>query len=144
MPVRSLGIVGHEAAKFTKGGEAAARWHIRDLINHYQPEEVVSGDCPLGGVDIWTEEEAKALGVPFRACSPRQHSWEGEYGFKARNLDIAKSDVVACVVVKDLPETYRGRRFDGCYHCHDRIPAHAKSGGRWTSWRAPAREWRII
>ncbi len=139
-----LGIVGHEAAKFTPRTEAIAREAIRGLINYYAPAEVVSGECPLGGVDIWTREEAVSLGYPFRGCAPRQHSWEGEYGFKARNLDIAKSDIVACVVVAELPPTYRGRRFNGCYHCLDRNPVHVKSGGCWTAWKAPDREWRII
>jgi hypothetical protein len=142
--VRTLGIVGHEAAKFTEATEVAARRAIRDLIERYRPEVVVSGECPLGGVDIWAREIAVAHGVRFDPKAPRQHSWEGEYGFKARNLDIAKSDHVACVVVRELPPTYRGMRFNGCYHCKGRNPVHVKSGGCWTAWRAPSREWVIL
>lgn len=142
--IESLGIVGHEAAKFTEAKEVEARKAIRDLIEQYQPARVVSGECPLGGVDIWAREIAVAHGVPFDPKAPRQHSWDGEYGFKARNLDIAKSTLVVCIVVHDLPPTYRGRRFDGCYHCKGRNPPHVKSGGCWTAWRAARREWIIL
>lgn len=139
-----LGIVGHEKAKFTPETEAKARQIIRDLIAKYKPDAVCSGECPLGGVDIWAREEAKALGVEFVPYAPRQNSWDGEYGFKARNLDIAKSDLVVCIVVREFPVTYRGRRFEFCYHCKDRNPPHIKSGGCWTAWRAKAREWHIV
>jgi hypothetical protein len=51
---------------------------------------------------------------------------------------------VACINVIALPDSYRGRRFDGCYHCLTRNPPHIKSGGCWTAWRAKSREWRLI
>lgn len=142
--IDSLGIVGHEAAKFAPETEGIARNLIRDAIVYHKPRKVVSGECPLGGVDIWAREEAVKLGVPFDPKAPRQHTWDGEYGFKARNLDIAKSDIVLCIVVKELPVTYKGMRFADCYHCKGRNPPHIKSGGCWTAWRAARREWRII
>lgn len=146
-PLESLGIVGHEAAKFTPTTERAARSLIRQAINYYRPRKVVSGECPLGGVDIWAREESAALGVPFHPYAPEVNEWEppnGGYGFKARNIDIAKSQHVICVVVDALPPTYRGRRFDICYHCGKRNPPHVKSGGCWTAWRCPSREWVIV
>lgn len=143
-----LGIVGHEAAKFTRATERDARVAIRGLILSHGAREVCSGECPLGGVDIWAREEAQALGVPFTAYAPEVNVWDGaplgKIGFKQRNLQIAGADLVACVVVRELPHTYRGRRFYGCYHCLDRTPPHTKSGGCWTAWRAPRREWVIL
>lgn len=143
-----LGIVGHEAAKFTDATEQVARRIIRELIEKYDPEAVVSGECPLGGVDIWTRLEAKSMGKLFEPKRPLQHSWDGAYGFKARNLDIATSDIVACIVVEVYPSNYRGRRFEGCYHCdrhpQERPERHVKGGGCWTAWKAKRREWHIV
>jgi len=140
----TLGIVGHEEAKFTQQTRARAQIAIVGLIEKYNPDLVVSGACPLGGVDIWAEEEAKRLGVPFKAYAPTVHQWSGRGGFKERNLEIAKSDVVACVSVVAYPSTYRGRRFKGCYHCNGRNPQHVKGGGCWTAWKAKAREFVFI
>lgn len=142
-----LGIVGHEAAKFTPETETRARVMIRYemQLRGAALTLVVSGESPLGGVDIWAREEAVAAGIPFIGFKPLQHRWDAPYGFKARNLDIAHtSDLVLCVVVATLPESYIGMRFDGCYHCGDRTPPHVKSGGCWTAWRAKSRAWRIV
>ena len=139
-----LGIVGHEAAKFTPENQALARKAIRDVILIYRPSLVVSGRCPLGGIDIWAIEEATKLGVETKEFVPEHHCWDGKYGFKARNLDIAKSDHVVCVSVRDYPLTYVGRRFPSCYHCKGRVEPHVKGGGCWTAWKCPSREWRII
>ena len=126
----NIGIVGHEAAKFTPAQEAEARRFIRVLLR--RPTTVaVSGHCPLGGVDLWTEEIADALGrkklifpAEFDRCEPR--------GFKARNIKIAEaSDWVFVIVVKQLPSDYSGRRFTFCYHC--KTTTHIKSGGCWTA-----------
>lgn len=137
-----LGIVGHEAAKFTNQTEWMARDIIREAILSSGAKVVCSGECPLGGVDIWTREEALALGREFVPYPPKVNNWED--GFKPRNLQIAAAKKVLCIVVAQLPATYRGRKFDGCYHCLDRNPPHVKSGGCWTAWRAKEREWRII
>ncbi len=140
--MKLLGIVGHEAAKFTPLTEVMARAHIRSAIITSQPEAVCSGECPLGGVDTWAREEATALGVPFIPYPPRINRWEG--GFKQRNLQIAAADKVICVVVKELPPGYKGMRFKGCYHCGVANPPHVKSGGCWTAWRCKEREWIIL
>ncbi len=125
-----LGIVGHEASKFTPETEAAARIAIGDLITMYEPNLIVSGACHLGGIDIWAEEEAGVLGVPFRAFPPAVLNWAD--GYKPRNIQIAEaSDVVVCLAVAALPEGYRGMRFPLCYHC--RTTEHVKCGGCWTT-----------
>lgn len=136
----NIGIVGHEAAKFTTQAEAAAREIIRHLL--VDPSAVlVSGHCHLGGVDLWAEEEAQALGRHMVIFPPKTHSWET--GYRLRNLQIAKnSDIVHCIVVSSYPENYQGMRFNYCYHCHTN--EHIKSGGCWTAWRAREREFWVL
>jgi hypothetical protein len=128
-----IGIVGHEAAKFTADTEAMARSIIRSLLS--PPEAVlVSGHCHLGGIDIWAEEEADALGRAKDIFAPKKLVWGGPDGFQSRNLKIAtRSDVVHCLVIAEYPPTYTGMRFDYCYHCHTHD--HIKSGGCWTARR---------
>jgi hypothetical protein len=142
-----LGIVGHAAEKFTKRTEHMARVVISKAIAHYDPECVVSGGSPMGGVDIWAEEHAKMMGYKMQvhAPNPNNHRWDGPGGFKERNLEIAaESDVVLCIVVKDFPPGFDGKRFPYCYHCKEERPPHIKSGGCWTAMRAPEGIWRII
>jgi len=122
-----IGIVGAEGAKFTERGEARARALIRSLL---QPgDEVVSGGCHLGGIDIWAVEEAHALDLYTHQYVPAVRSWE--YGYKPRNILIAKnSDYVVCIVVDRLPPGFEGMRHASCYHC--KTKDHIKSGGCWT------------
>ncbi len=140
-----LGIVGSEAAKFTPATERAARAAICGLFHKYKPVEVVSGACPLGGIDLWAIEEAKGfvnvcagavIPVATTEYAPQVHEWQPHVGigYKERNLQIVKrSDVVVCITVKELPKEYLldgGMRFDSCYHCG--TTDHVKSGGCWT------------
>ena len=123
-----IGIVGSEEAKFSGTGMFLAKETLRSLINDPSVTEVVSGKCHLGGIDIWAIEIAKHYNKPFREFPPRKLSWEY---YKARNLIIAgESDAVYCVTVDKLPSTYKGMKFDYCYHC--KTDTHVKSGGCWT------------
>lgn len=122
-----VGIVGSEQAKFDERTEAIARQLIRDLIKDV--EYVVSGASPLGGVDTYAMEEAKALNKPFTAFPPNFHRWDT--GYKPRNMRIARaSDKVVCITLRTLPPSYKGMRFALCYHC--KTADHIKSGGCWT------------
>ena len=122
-----LGIVGSEAAKFTPVTEVAARGIICDLCEN--GDEVVSGACHLGGVDVWATEEARALGLNVREFPPASQSWPH---YRARNIQIAEaSDIVHVITVRELPPDYRGMRFASCYHC--KTAAHVKSGACWTA-----------
>jgi hypothetical protein len=127
-----IGIVGHEAAKFTPATESAARRIIQGLLQ--EPETImVSGHCHLGGIDIWAEEEAATLRRGTVIFPPLTRRWSD--GYMPRNVQIAETaDVVHCLVVKTYPATYTDFRFDYCYHCHTRT--HVKSGGCWTAKRA--------
>lgn len=129
-----IGIVGHEAAKFSPQAEAHAKAWMRALLKFAQcnhgPVTVVSGGCHLGGVDIWAEEAANALGLEKRIHLPGRRRWSG--GYRERNIRIAEdSEIVFCLVVDEYPSGYRGMRFDGCYHCD--TANHVKSGGCWTA-----------
>lgn len=128
----NIGIVGSEGRKFTPETEAQARAIIREIL---APEGtvLVSGGCHLGGIDIWAEEEADAMGREKIIHVPKVRNWSE--GYKPRNLAIARdSDVVHCITVRELPPSYSGMTFPLCYHCG--TDTHVKSGGCWTMKRA--------
>lgn len=137
-----LGIVGHAGDKFTAETEAYARKAIAGAIKFYKPRLVVSGACPMGGIDTWAIEEAKKLGVGTKEFPPAIHQWEGTKespGFHQRNMQIAEeSDIVLSFVLTQFPNGFKGRRFPFCYHhsdqeqWHKKHP-HIKSGGCWTA-----------
>lgn len=129
--MRHIGIVGHEAAKFTRGTERVARDIIRRIIDKETKRPViVSGRCPLGGVDVWAEEIAEKMDCETLIFPPKVNRWEG--GYKQRNIEIARnSDAMHVIVVQRLPKSYTGMRFSSCYHCHTQD--HVKSGGCWTA-----------
>ena len=134
---RKVAIIGHAKEKFTPETEEIARHIIRHILSRERDIILVSGRSPMGGIDVWAEEEADRLGVPKRIFAPKQHSWGGEYGFRARNIDIAKySDEVHIILVSEYPPGYKGMRFDYCYHCAEAgCPdprSHVKSGACWT------------
>ena len=123
-----IGIVGSEKAKFSSIGEEKALQLLRDIISQPEVSEVVSGGCHLGGIDIWAIQIAKELGVKTTEFIPEHLSWEF---YKKRNLLIARrSDVVHCITVDRLPDSFKGMKFDFCYHC--KTDTHIKSGGCWT------------
>jgi len=139
----NIGIVGHGADKFDERSKATAISRIIEILETYPGCTVVSGHSPVGGIDIWAEETAKQLGHDTLIFEPDYKMWDpaGKYGYKARNIDIARhSDIVYCIVVRQLPRGYRGMTFPSCYHC-DKHPGkshgtHVKSGGCWTAWVA--------
>lgn len=129
-----VGIVGHGADKFNAGTKTQAITIIRELLS--QPDAVlVSGHSPEGGVDIWAEDAAKELGVPMEIKAPKQQRWDAPYGYRARNLDIARTaDEVHVIVIAEYPDGYSGMKFRECYHC--KSSDHVKSGGCWTGLQA--------
>lgn len=140
-----LGIVGHGADKFTPETAREARNRIATAIVALGATTVISGRSPMGGVDIWAEEQAEAMNIPTMIFPARVGSWAAIGGFKERNLKIASnSDKVVVIVARDLPPGYTGRRFKTCYHCRGRNPEHVKSGACWTAWKAKDRLWVIL
>lgn len=133
----NIGIVGHEAAKFTLNMEEEAKGIITQILLQSFIETggvvLISGGCHLGGVDIWADEIAAEFDIPRIIHLPKRRSWSG--GYKERNLLIAKdSGIVHVVVVTGYHDGYRGMRFDRCYHCG--TSEHVKSGACWTAKQA--------
>ena len=121
------GIVGHEAEKFTAVTKALAYQRIRALLS--PGDVVISGACPGGGIDRWSIDIAREMGLEAIEHAPRDLSWEG--GFKPRNILVAQDcEECVCIVVRELPPSYQGDRHEYCYHCHTK--GHVKSGGCWT------------
>jgi hypothetical protein len=152
-----IGIIGHGADKFTEETKQKAisiiretllqakvdySKKVRDIINagcagSCETEAItdvptlVSGHSPLGGVDVFAEDIADELSIPKLIFAPKDFSWGGGYGYKARNVDIAKnSDVLHIIVVSKYPPNYVGKKFEICYHCNS--TTHIKSGACWT------------
>lgn len=136
MPLsRKVGIVGNGSDKFTETGKNRAKDLIYDILSMESSPVVVSGHSPVGGVDIWAEDIAEELGLKTDIKIPEINQWNPRgYGYKARNLDIAESDIVHVIVARDYPPNYEGMRFDLCYHC--KTKDHVKSGGCWTGKQA--------
>ncbi len=141
----NIGIIGNNASKFTIQMEDEARLLIRKLLL-VEGAVLVSGHCHQGGIDIWAEEEADLMDLPKLIFEPRIRQWNpyGGYGFKERNLDIARtSDDLNVIVARDYLPKYSGMRFKECYHCarHGRASRnHVKSGACWTLNEALRRE----
>ena len=124
-----VGIVGSEGAKFTPETEHKARVLINGLLTRPGVTTVVSGGCHLGGIDIWAEQIAGALGLDAIIHKPAKLNWS--QGYAPRNRRIARdSDEIHCITLEELPESYKGMRFPFCYHCGTN--KHVKSGGCWT------------
>lgn len=139
-----LGIVGAEAAKFTKLGKERARDAISRRIAMPEFYAVSSGHCHLGGIDIWAEELAVSWRKfdPSLIFAPKVLNWKG--GFYERNVMIVSaSNYLLNIVVDQYPVEFGGMKFNTCYHCISAsrqlvMPKedHVKSGGCWTMWRA--------
>jgi len=107
-----LGIVGSDRRWWKDGDERKVKELIRRIVRYwvrkYGDVMVVTGDCPYGGVDEWTVEVCKELGVKVRVV--RSEGWGWKY-WKVRNRRIAELvEALYCIDKK-------GREW---------------SGGRWT------------
>lgn len=158
-PVVKVGIIGNGSDKFTPSQVSAAKALIRDVFRIHAPCILVSGRSPRGGIDQWAEEIAIELGIKTDIKAPKcdncgavfeyrmplcvnntQHrfSWPGKYGFKKRNMDIAKtSDIVVTILSSVYPEGFRGWKSIYCKHCGVDVH-HVQSGACWTSYKAVA------
>jgi hypothetical protein len=135
----NVGFVGHGSDKFDARTELIAKELIYNLLDDAEKTHgvisMVSGHSPVGGIDIWAEEIALGLGILLDLKIPKQQKWDSHYGYKQRNLDIARScDTLHVILVKNYPENYNGQRFNLCYHC--KTSDHVKSGGCWTGKQA--------
>lgn len=139
----SLGIVGADGEKFTRKGERTAQSLIRLLIQRDQPALIITGRCPKGGVDIWAEEIALEMGVPYLIFPPKTHDWKG---YRARNLQIARASLrVHCIALDVGPRWYTQPWYTQpsfCKHCQS--TSHIGNGGCWTMHQAEYHTLHII
>lgn len=135
----NIAIIGSEETKFNNETRLKAIGVIGSLLNDLS-DTLVSGHCPLGGIDIWAEDLARTRGLNLLIFAPKRNNWSAPGGYRDRNIDIAHNcDQVHVIVPKWYPDSYKGSKFRSCYHCDKRIPAilsHIKSGACWTAWLA--------
>lgn len=143
MSTVKIGIVGSTANKFDIATMSTALRTIANIIEHALQHSndiiIVSGGSPNGGIDEWAEKIAHSYNLETKIYKPTRNTWEGNGGFKARNIAIANTATeVHCIVPQKYPESYRGRKEIECYHCikHGHNAQHIKSAGCWTGWYA--------
>ena len=127
-----IGIVGSGENKFTECTKEKAVELIYEILSD-NDICLISGRSPVGGIDIWAENIADEIKIPKIIYAPKVFQWNpyGQYGYKQRNIDIAKkSNILHCIVPRVSPLNYLGMRFNYCYH-HG-TNDHIKSGGCWT------------
>jgi hypothetical protein len=95
--VAKIAFVGADSSKWDQKGETVVRLKIRNIMRYYMSAypnafTPISGHSPKGGVDIWTEEIAKELGLEMKIFAPEVFAWEDEekVGYKKRNIMIAE------------------------------------------------------
>ena len=99
--MKKIGIIGHGADKFTIDSMQAAMAIIENIFEEADIT-LVSGHSPVGGIDIWAEETARSFGIPCDIKTPKQHKWDSAYGYKQRNIDIAKDSDELHVILVDI------------------------------------------
>lgn len=67
---------------------ALPRVAIATVCEIYEPDILISGESPKGGVDIWTKEYAIYNDIPFIGFPPETFDWAG---YRNRNLQIAQA-----------------------------------------------------
>jgi hypothetical protein len=146
--MRKIAIVGPQASKWTPEKEALAKVKILEILGN--TNVLISGHCPLGGIDIWAEEMAKENNIETLIFKPQTNQWSDEIveigdekvkgfedigykakiklkGYKSRNIDIAEAcDALYCII------PYRFGLF--CTHHKDEQDQtdHPNNGGCWT------------
>ena len=138
----NIAIVGNGGDKFTSKQEEVVKELLRSLFLRHKGCTLITGGSPRGGVDIWAVEIADTvpeLVQEIKVYRPEVWQWDppSAYGFKQRNIDIAKDCYeLYNILSNEYPEGYKGTR-EKCYHCEKtgrRFPVHVKSGACWTMW----------
>jgi len=83
-------IVGADERAWIPETEKEAKAWIEIIVSIFPNAEFVSGECPLGGIDIWTESLAKQLHKQFTPFKPKINKWQGVGGYKDRNTKMAE------------------------------------------------------
>ncbi len=89
-PIKILAIVGSKEADWDEETIPYVKGIIEWTILDEDPDVVVSGACPKGGVDIWAIEIAEKMGYTTVEFPPENNRWQPA-GYKDRNIRIAKA-----------------------------------------------------
>ena len=121
-----IGIVGPEESKWTPEQIPKVKQWIKNMFHALGFDNVlVSGHCPKGGVDIWSEEIADELGIKKEIYPAEVNQWNDKViidaksydehiitgafhviarskrlkGYRSRNIQIAEAcDILYCIV----------------------------------------------
>lgn len=120
-----LAIVGTSRLTFDEAIEA--RKYIVYIINERRKSfghlRLITGDAD--GIDKLVREMCLEQGVDFEVLVARDRHWEGENGFRERNLRIAKyCDEIISISTK--------KKTEECYHHKKLTESHERTGGCWT------------
>jgi len=76
---------------------------IFDALQKYNDMEIISGECPKGGVDIWAKEEALDRQMDYMGFFPEGNS---KPYYMKRNKEMAKACDVLFRVASQVSKTY--------------------------------------
>jgi hypothetical protein len=92
------------------GSACAEKEDVLPIIERYidklKPAVIISGQCHLGGVDEYVEEEASFRGIPFDANPAKRRTWKGKGGFKERNERMALKCTHLVAIMSERSTTY--------------------------------------
>jgi len=100
-------------------GEATKALDVIHTLQSFA-DEIITGDAD--GIDAIVR--MCGLSKPVTVMSAGVQQWEGQNGFKMRNIRIAQlADKVYSIATKKIKDKR-------CYHCNK--PNHDRTGGCWT------------
>ena len=111
-----IAIVGSSRLNIDEAGRAVEEiWKLM-----LKADETITGDAD--GID-WLVRNFSGV-KPVTVVKAIDGKWEGQHGFKARNIMIAQmADKVYSIATKKIKDKR-------CYHCDK--PNHDRTGGCWT------------
>jgi hypothetical protein len=116
----TLCIVGSRELSWREPTKAVVRSIIRATLTLIDPDAVISGQSPAGGVDVWAEQEAKRMGFPFMPFPPRAHN---RAAYFERDIAMAEACTHLLCLESRLSMTH-GARFT-----HDRAKQRGRVAG---------------
>ena len=98
-------IVG--SYKWLDGDIPKAQDCILGILNGYtdivDDVTIISGECPKGGVDIWTSELSRSMGLKFQGYPPKVNR---PWAYMERNRLMARDCDVLYRIVSKVSTTY--------------------------------------
>ena len=135
-----IGIVGAQEDKWSSEQKRICETKIRQILSVSRDAILVSGHCPLGGIDIWSEQIADSLGIkkeihpaPAKQWNDVHYFSEVEHkslvlrGYRSRNIQIAEASDILYVIspkcLQNCPKCMPGKL--------GATAGHVWNGGLW-------------